>query len=556
MNQIHPIIIELLRQRGITEEADIQEFLSEKPQITYDPFLLADMEAGVDFILSGIQNGDKICIYGDYDADGITSVSLLYQVLSELTDASNLSYYIPSRFEEGYGLNREAISAIRQSGAARIITVDCGSVSYEEVEYAKEIGMKIMVTDHHNITDRRADCILINPKRADCPYPYKQLAGVGVAFKLAQALQQRSGLPKSVLTGVLDLVAVGTIGDIVALTGENRTMVKYGMRVVNAGARPGLTQLIRGIGLTPGKVRPDHVAFAIVPHLNAAGRIQDARTAAELMMAREPQLLREGTETLIKNNRLRKELQEAACDECERMIASGACGSGQDPLILLLLPDAHEGITGIAAGRVKDAHHRPTILVTPSGEDGAFLKGTGRSIESVDLYRLLKSCEDLFLKFGGHAGACGFLMKKEHFEELGQRLNARVLEMLSENPSLLERRSEVDLELCTKDITEALADQLEWMQPFGHQNPRPIFAIPHARAKEIVRMGGEGQHLRFTAEDASGGAVQCVLFRRAEEVMPMIQGKQSLRFSGTVEEQVWNGRKRIQMILSEIEAEA
>lgn len=556
MNQINPIIIKLLRKRGITEETDIREFLSEKPQITYDPFLLADMEAGVDFILSGIRNGDKICIYGDYDADGITSVSLLRQVLAELTDPSKLSYYIPSRFEEGYGLNREAISAIQQSGASRIITVDCGSVSYEEVEYAKEIGMKIMVTDHHSITDRRADCILINPKRPDCRYPYKQLAGVGVAFKLAQALQQRTGLPKSVLTGVLDLVAVGTIGDIVALTGENRTMVKYGMRVVNAGVRPGLTQLIRGIGLTPGQVRPEKVAFAIVPHLNASGRIKDARTAAELMMATEPQILREGTETLIQNNRLRKELQEAACDECERMIASGAAGAGQDPLILLLLPDAHEGITGIAAGRVKDAHHRPTILVTPSGEDGSLLKGTGRSIETVDLYQLLKSCEDLFLKFGGHAGACGFSMKKEHFEELGQRLNACLSDMLSENPSLLERRSAVELELRAGDITEELADQLERMQPFGHQNPRPVFAIPRVRVRNIVRMGGEGQHLRLTAEDASGGCVQCVLFQRAEEVLPMIQGEQTLRFSGTVEEQIWNGRKRVQMILSEIEPEA
>ena len=267
-------------------------------------------------------------------------------------------------------------------------------------------------------------------------------------------------------------------------------------------------------------------------------------------------MLREGTETLIQNNRLRKELQEATCDECERMIASGAAGAGQDPLILLLLPDAHEGITGIAAGRVKDAHHRPTILVTPSGEDGSLLKGTGRSIETVDLYQLLKSCEDLFLKFGGHAGACGFSMKKEHFEELGQRLNAYLSDMLSENPSLLERRSAVDLEIHAGDITEELADQLERMQPFGHRNPRPVFAIPRVRVRNIVRMGGEGQHLRLTAEDASGGCVQCVLFQRAEEVLPMIQGEQTLRFSGTVEEQIWNGRKRVQMILSEIEPEA
>lgn len=186
----------------MTSEEDIGEFLSDKPKRTYDPFLLADMEAGVDLILAKIKAGEKICIYGDYDADGITAISLLYQVLSHLTD--NLSYYIPSRFDEGYGLNNEAIDAVKADGAGLIVTVDCGSVSYAEAEHAKAIGMPLIVTDHHSITDRRADCILINPKRQDCPYPFKHLAGVGVAFKLAQALQQKAGLPKSVLTEVLD----------------------------------------------------------------------------------------------------------------------------------------------------------------------------------------------------------------------------------------------------------------------------------------------------------------------------------------------------------------
>ena len=225
---LQPRIYELLHKRGIETEADIEEFLSDKPQKTYDPFLLLNMEAGVDLILSSIEEDEKICIYGDYDADGITSTAVLMEVLSNLT--SNLAYYIPSRFEEGYGLNCGALDKIKAAGIDLVITVDCGSVSCAEVEHAKEIGLKILVTDHHTITDKVADCLVINPMQPGCPYPFKHLAGVGVAFKLAQAIAAETGLPKSAVNRTLDLVGVGTIGDIVPLVDENRTLAKYGIR--------------------------------------------------------------------------------------------------------------------------------------------------------------------------------------------------------------------------------------------------------------------------------------------------------------------------------------
>ena len=240
---INPIIKRLLQNRGIVSEEDIREFLSDKPQKTYDPFLLPNMEAGVDLILSAVKENLNICVYGDYDADGITSTVLMMSILEHLTDRSRLSYYIPSRFEEGYGLNQEAIKAISEAGADMIITVDCGSVSFDEVEYAKELGLKILVTDHHNITDVMADCILINPKHPDSSYPFKELSGCGVAFKVAQALQKKSGMPKSVLTEVLDLVAIGTVGDIMPLLDENRTMTKFGLKVINYGKRKSLQKL-------------------------------------------------------------------------------------------------------------------------------------------------------------------------------------------------------------------------------------------------------------------------------------------------------------------------
>ncbi len=559
MNEINPIIIELLRKRGITDEADIQEYLSEKPQKTYNPFLLADMEAGVDLILSKIKDGEQICIYGDYDADGITAVSLLYQVLSELTE--KLSYYIPSRFDEGYGLNTDAIQTIKKSGAGLIITVDCGSVSYEEVEYAKDIGIEMIVTDHHSITNRRADCILINPKRPDCPYPFKHLAGVGVAFKLAQALQQKSGLPKSVLTRVLDLVALGTIGDVVPLTNENRTMVKFGIRVVQSAMRPGLKRLLQCISLAPEKVSSENIAFAVVPHLNAAGRMKNAGVAAELLLSQNQEEIEQCVQTLIDSNRTRKTVQEQTYRQCIEVLENERrkkvdtlkdADKSAENAILLYLPSAHEGITGIVAGKIREKYGRPTLIVTPSGESDTILKGTGRSVEKVNLYELLKNCEDLFLKFGGHAGACGFLMEKENLPVLRQRIEGKLTEMFEEDKTLFDLEQHIDMELSLSMITEEFAELIGLLEPFGSENPKPLFRVANTKASFVSRMGTEQQHARFTAEDGSG-RIQCVLFHKAAEYMDLLLSGRRFNAVGTVEMQYWNGNRRIQMILSNIE---
>ena len=417
--EINPIIIQLLKNRGIDSEEEMLEFLSDKPQKTYDPFLLPDMEAGVDLILAEIKAGSRICIYGDYDADGITSTALMMDVLRKLTTDDKLGYYIPSRFEEGYGLNMEAIKTIADSGADFIITVDCGSVSYEEARYARELGMRILVTDHHNITDVMADCLLINPKHPKSQYPFKALSGCGVAFKVAQGIQQKAGLPKSVLTEVLDLVAIGTIGDIMPLIDENRTMTKFGMRVINSGRRKGLTKLIEGASLKKGSVSSENISYIVVPHLNATGRIDDASQAVELLCRdlndREQDRI---VEDILKKNRLRKNLQ----DETFRACAENIDKDDLQDIIIIKADGAHEGITGIVAGKIKETYYRPTIIVTPSGEDDRYLKGTGRSVEGVNLYQLLKTQENLFEKFGGHSGACGFLIKKEYFDQLKEGL--------------------------------------------------------------------------------------------------------------------------------------
>ena len=548
MNEINPIIIELLKKRGVTSEEDIGEFLSDKPKRTYDPFLLADMEAGVDLILAKIKAGEKICIYGDYDADGITAISLLYQVLSHLTD--NLSYYIPSRFDEGYGLNNEAIDAIKADGAGLIVTVDCGSVSYAEAEHAKAIGMPLMVTDHHSITDRRADCILINPKRQDCPYPFKHLAGVGVAFKLAQALQQKAGLPKSVLTEVLDLVAIGTIGDIVPLLDENRTMVKFGMKVLNEGRRPGLRRLAERISLTLGSITSENVAFAIVPHINAAGRMGSADAAAELLISHDIGIISRCTETLVQNNRDRKAVQESTYKD---LVSELEKTYDNDNIIILSSENAHEGITGIVAGKIRERYERPVIIVTPSGENGEYLKGTGRSIEKINLYELLKTCDNLFEKFGGHAGACGFLMKKEYFGEFRQTLGKRMEQLLSADESLFDSELNADFDIPLAMITEDFADMIDLMQPFGAKNPKPLFRIYGTTALNTSFMGSENRHMRFTLRDDTGFSINCVLFNRAEDYADILLCGKAFETFGTIEAQYWNGSRRIQMIVSHVE---
>ena len=441
---ISPTILKLLNNRGIADEEEIAEFLSDRPQKTYDPSLLDDIETGVDLILSEIEKGSSICIYGDYDADGITSTSLMLSILGHLMPKERLDYYIPSRFEEGYGLNMEAVKHIAESGAGMIITVDCGSVSSEEVKYAQELGLKIVVTDHHNITDRMADCLLINPKKPKSAYPFRDLSGCGTAFKVAQVIQKKAGLPKSVLTEVLDLVAIGTIGDIMPLVDENRTMVKFGLKMINTGRRPGLRKLIEGAGLKVGNINSENVGFVIVPHLNASGRIEDASQAVRLLTAEEgDSCISEIVEDLLYKNQERKRLQAEAYKSC----TAGLDRSRLEDFLLIESRDAHEGIAGIACGRIKDAYYRPAAILTPTGSSGEMLKGTGRSIEGVNLYELLKRHEELFEKFGGHAGACGFTMKKENLNILRRGILSDMAEIAAENPEIFVRKYPVDMEL-------------------------------------------------------------------------------------------------------------
>ena len=542
-------LIKILNKRGIVGEKEIEEFLSPAPKKTYPSSMLTDLDESVGFILSEIDSGSKICIYGDYDADGITSTTLMVSLLSNLLPKERLGYYIPSRFEEGYGLNKEALKTIKSRGFDLVITVDCGSVSVDEAAFAKETGIKIIVTDHHSISDKMVDCLLVNPKRPDSKYPFLGLSGCGVAFKLAQTIQQRSGLPKSVLTSVLDLVAIGTIGDIMPLVDENRTLCKYGLRELNKGKRYGLRRLAEETGLKMGTITSENISFVIAPHLNASGRIENASLAVKLLLAEEgDNNVDEMVASIISNNQERRRLQQQTFEKCLKLV-----GEAPEDFIVLDVEDAHEGITGIVAGKIKDYFNRPTIIVTPSGDSGEFLKGTGRSVEGVNLYDNLKKNQALFERFGGHAGACGFLMKKENFCTLRNNLIGQIEEIRKETPDVFDKKYDIDLTMNPADISIDLSEEIQLLAPFGNENPKPLVDFRNVEVNDVQFMGKDKTHVKFFTKNSSLERIQWVLFGRAQEQRELFLSGTKVNVLGNLDINVWQGRQNMQVMIKNIE---
>lgn len=546
MKFINPIVESILLSRGVETESEINEFLSARPKLTHDPYLLHNLKEGVDLILQTINNQEKICIYGDYDVDGVTATTLLLEFLGTLTD--NLTYHIPSRFDEGYGLNKEALTSIKAEGTALVITVDCGSVSFDEVEYAKEIGLKILVTDHHSLNDNPAKCLMINPKQEECKYPFKDLSGCGVAFKLAQGIQRTLDMPKSTLNDLLDLVAIATVGDIVPLLNENRTLVKYGLALCNKGIRPGLSALISQTGLKLGEINAESLAFVIVPHLNAAGRMKKAEVCVELLKSDERDNINKCIDILIENNSERKNLQEQTYKNCLEIVEK----KHKDDLCLVIdAGDAHEGITGIVAGKIKDAVHKPTIILTSSeiGKNNGErqLKGTGRCIESINLYNLLKTQEDLFDKFGGHSGACGLSMKEKNLETLRKGLNDELKLMLEKNPDIFVNEYRTDGELQLEDIDINLVDILQQLAPFGKDNEKPKFMFKNVNFRNKTYLGTEKQHAKFDIYGNEGYYFNCILFSKAMEYYEILGDDNIIDLIGTLEINEYKGFKNIQI---------
>lgn len=539
------VLAALIEKRGIQGEEEIAEFLSFHPKKTYDPFLLKNMEAGVDLLLECVKHGKKICIYGDYDSDGIASISLLHGMLNSLVEG-DVSYYIPSRFDEGYGLNKKALDILKSQGVELIITVDCGSNSCEEVAYAQSIGMEIIVTDHHRIQDRGADCILINPKQEDCSYPFKDLAGCGVAFKFVQALVVKGKLARKVLAESLDLVALGTIGDVVPLRHENRTLVKYGIRCINEKKRMGLRNLLNRIQPPDKPVNSETLSYQVVPHINAAGRIAIGDIGVNLLVSTQEEESTKYVELLTSYNKQRKVMQNEAYKKCLKEVEEHWADS---PFPIVEADQRYEGIAGVVSGKLKEHLKRPVVVVT-YGEEG--YKGSGRSVDGVDLFALLKKYEHLFIRFGGHKGACGFLISKENLDELRNSINDDMVKLIREAPEVLKEVISADMDLPADLLTISLAKAIEEMEPFGSENPRPVFRLKDVRLSHRKAIGNGGEHGRFIAHFVGGKSISCVLFHKMKEFSSMVNSNDQLILIGTLSVNTWQGKDNLQFMVDQM----
>ncbi|MFA7196416.1 MAG: single-stranded-DNA-specific exonuclease RecJ [Anaerovoracaceae bacterium] len=547
-------IVRILRDRGIIDFSDIEDFLDPFPQRTYDPFLLNDMAPAAEEILRTADAGERICIYGDYDADGVTSVSLLLCVFRKLTD--RVCYFIPSRFKEGYGLTRRAVKAIADEGAALIVTVDCGSSAIDEVDYARSLGLRMIVTDHHNpCPEAIPACLFINPKRYDTTYPFPHLSGCGVAFKLAQAIQRLleekndHRFTKTDLNKLLDLVAISTVADVVPLLDENRTLVKYGLEIINRRERPGLEALLNALDFSGKSVEAEHIAYLLAPNINAMGRMQSADIGAEVLCSggKSRSELDRLARCMTESNKSRKAEQEKTGKLCREIIEQG--GSGEwFPVIFA--PDAHEGVAGIVAGHLKETLYRPVFIVT-SGENGR-IKGTGRSIPGLDLHEMITEVSDLFERFGGHAGACGFTMKRENLEPLRAAMQKAVLERLRNDPNLLEEEILITKTLDASEKTLDFAQMLRRLEPYGEKNPKPLFCSGDSRIESLHFMGRESEHVRFTLRGEDRTPLSCILFRRAGDYGDLLRRDALVDVAGELTVNEFRDNQQVQLVVKDM----
>jgi single-stranded-DNA-specific exonuclease len=489
------VVLQLLYNRGITEEGEISDFLNPDLEKIHDPFVLKDMAESVERIIGCIKEGKKILIYGDYDADGITSSSLLFSLLHKLK--ADVSVYIPDRVIEGYGLNKEAIDKFAERGVDLIITVDTGIRNREEVEYASDKGLEVIVTDHHiPAEDDLPNCLIINPHLDREEYGCEFLAGVGVAFKLAQALIIRSTLADNdkdaLIKTCLDLVAVGTVADCVPLLDENRVLVKQGLSVLNQTTRSGLLALIDVAGLSKNKkeLQAWNIGFQIAPRLNASGRIGEVADAVDLLLAEKDKEAKNIAVKLDQENAKRQEITEEIVSSIEEKIESGEIGQGQ--VIVAVGSDWNEGVVGLAAGRICERYYKPTLVITRAGGE---YKGSGRSIDELNMIEAVSECADLLDKYGGHAKACGFSLSQANLEAFSEKIN-KIAEKKLKGVELRPKLA-IDAELDINEVDDELVNRVESLSPFGEGNPLPVFVSRDVCIKNIVTMGNDGRHIKF-----------------------------------------------------------
>ncbi|MFA7087992.1 MAG: single-stranded-DNA-specific exonuclease RecJ [Patescibacteria group bacterium] len=550
---VNPVILQLLFNRGLTEKININDFLNESPEF-HDPFLFKNMAAAVDLIIDHIKKGNKIVVYGDYDADGVTSSVILLETLNILHGLVDV--YLPDRVSEGYGLNMAAIKQISERGFKLIITVDNGIRNKEEISYAQSLGIDVIVTDHHVLPEKKdmPDCLYIDPADSDDNYPWPFLAGVGVAFKLINALLSRAELPekqkKLISDKCLDLVAVGTVADLVQLLGENRILVREGLKILNQCKREGLNELMKAAKINCGRpLEAWNVGWQIGPRLNAASRLAHANSAFALLTTTDKEEAEQLAKELNERNTLRQKITEEMVAAVEKQI-----DGDNIPLVIIGVAEDgdfwNEGVVGLVAGRIAEKYYRPTLIIARVEEGEECFKGSGRSIEEFNLVAAVESCAGFLDKYGGHPMACGFsLSGKENLAEFKKKMLELAAKKLGEKELIPTLR--IEHELDPADINLELADQINRLSPFGQGNPQPRFVSHGLKIGDIVTMGLDGQHIkiRLSAPEINGRRVQPVwalAFGAAKEYKELKIGD-SIDLVYYLEVNEFNGRREAQL---------
>lgn len=493
VGDIPPLMAQLLYNRGIADPAQVEAFLAADERLLGDPFLLPDMEKAVARTYRALLSGETIAIYGDFDADGITATALLTQGLSSL--GGRAIPYIPHRIEEGYGLNHAALESLYREGVTLVITVDCGISAAPEVERAQSRGLDIVITDHHTVPQKMPPALAtVDPKRADSLYPFPDLAGVGVAFKLLQGLLRSIGKERD-LDQLLDLVALGTVADMAPLLGENRYLVKRGLEVLNSANRLGLSEMMRCAGRSLGSIDPQTISWILGPRLNAAGRLDHAIISYDLLSTSSPEEAQRLANSLERKNAERQRLSEMVLAKArEKLIAVGT----DSPLLMVGSEDYPSGVVGVVAGRLVEEFYRP-IVVFELGKE--LSRGSSRSIPEFDIIAALTQCSDLLSRFGGHPMAAGFTVPTENLIHLQERL----AEIAASQLAKLDLRPliTIDAELPLSSLQGRAFHMMQQLAPFGCANPLPTFLSRGVKVMEYRSVGAGGQHLRLKLREGN-----------------------------------------------------
>jgi len=559
LSHVDPLLVQVLWNRGIHDPAAVEAFLAGETRLD-DPFRIKGMNEAVTRIRRAIRQGERMVVYGDFDADGVTATALLVQALSAL--GGFVRPYIPHRVDEGYGLNNNALAELEREGQQLVITVDCGIRSVDEVAFANRLGLDVIVTDHHSIGPELPPALAaINPKRPDCPYPFKGLAGVGLAYKLAQALLRshrqapiRNGLAVDLQEAeLLDLVALGTVADLAPLLEENRTLVQRGLAQLNRTQRAGLQAMMGVAGTPPGKITSTSIGFSLGPRLNAAGRLDSAMLSYELLATNDvfaaAKLARQLNELNVRRQQITAEAFEQAWAQVE---AAGA----EDFLHVAASEQFLAGIVGLVAGRLVEQTYRPAIVMELGPQQS---RGSARSIAEFDITAALDRCaqENLLVRHGGHAAAAGLTVENRKLPALTQRLREIAAEELADKdlrPPLL-----IDLETQMGHLDFAKLGNLQQLEPTGYANPQPRLLSRRAQVRDSRQVGAGGAHLKLSLSDPGAGGAQ------SEKVFDAIAFRQGhwhgklpahIDLVYTLEENVWNGQRKLQLVVEDVQKAA